>query len=284
MATYQIYTTTEQVRQEIASKTDRREQEIRTLCVAASGGWTRLCRGRFFVPVRQRRYYDYTHSGILKLDEDLVAVETLYTDNGSTTISNYFLKSGEDYNFSPYDKIVLNESTGDTLTYSTTPQRSQSVDGWWCYHEDYANSAWEASGATVTTDSGTSLTVSDANAAGLLGLASPLRVFQYVRLSDGTNYEIALITEVNRETNVLTLIRGINGTSAVTATGSVEVYRVEPEVARIVARLAAFIARSQQSSRADLDRPVFTDQGVIMPARLPADIIEAAKKYRKEEI
>ena len=119
---------------------------------------------RKFYPRRETRFYDYIYPQKIKLDDDLLALDTLKTQNGACTLGSgvLFLGTGKEWNRPPYDRIVVNVSTGSTLNYSATEQRANEITGFWGYHEEYAN-AW--------IDTGTSLAGSYAASATSLSLA-----------------------------------------------------------------------------------------------------------------
>lgn len=287
MAEYGIYTHPETLKAtDLGTISDRDDEAIRQYCVAASRDWDSLCRGRRFYPTLETRYYDMPPDTYkLRLRDDLLEITSIVTGNGTKTLTstNYWLKSGSRYERGPYNMVVIDPLSVDFLDWSTTPMRSQQVTGYWGYHERW-DTAFTNTNATVTTDSGSTIVVSDTAGVDEMLLSPRFRTYCTIKLSDGTDVEYALVTGIDFNTKTLTLIRGINGTTQVTATGAI--YRYEPmeEVERAVRRLAAWYYRMKDTSRPDLDRPIFTDEGIILPPRFPIDISEAAKKYAVYDI
>lgn len=103
----------------------------------------------YFMPVTETRLFDHAwDTSYLRLDQWLLAVSTsgFTTKNGNTTMaaSDYYLMRQGTYNEKPYDRIVMRIGGSNSLEYSGTPQKANSVTGRWGYCEDAAST-----GATV---------------------------------------------------------------------------------------------------------------------------------------
>lgn len=119
---------------------------------------------RHFYPKVETRFYDLKDARELRLEHDLLELQTLKTQNGACTVASgvLFLAAGRDWNQRPYDRIVFDRSSGSLLNFSGTPQRANEVTGVWGYHEAW-DEAW--------VDTGTSLAVSYTASGGSIALA-----------------------------------------------------------------------------------------------------------------
>ncbi len=190
------------------------------------GYWSPLAR---FSP---RRRYRLTYAcDSLALDEDLLEVLSLTTNNGSTTIAStdYFLLSAENNNRPPYNTINLEQGTGAAFVYSSTPQRANAVSGIWGYHQEWAG-AWNLTTATVSdnplSSSATSATVSNIAAADIYGIGKQFKRQQLIRFGAVNTGEYAFITDIS--STALTLVRGVNGTTAASQASGTVIYTFQP--------------------------------------------------------
>jgi hypothetical protein len=274
---------------------------------------------RHFVPVRQTRSYNhpgdigttypypaypastgpvvrpigrYKLADELRLDDDLLQVVTLTTQNGNITISSddYWLMTGENYNYPPYDRIRLKPNGTTTLfSYSGTVFQANQVDGYFGYHEDWAE-AWQqvdtvqddplAAGATV-------VTVADVDGEDEQGLEPRFKTQQLVRFGSGATAEYSYLINKSPETNILTVKRGVNGTTATEhAQGTaIYVYRPMAEIEHALLVLAAWSYRRKDSIGTFDDRPVASPTGmIIMPNYLPPEVRDMIKGYKREPL
>lgn len=275
----------------------------------ASRKFDAFCHGRHFYPIRQARSYDapaspspafggYYNSWnstfpnippitvdntLLELDDDLLEVATLTTNNGSTTISDYLLMTGSTYNFPPYDKIQLKSDGAITeFSFSGTPQSANTVTGTWGYHEQWGQ-AWQDSQDTVEnnplSDSGTSITINDVDGANLFGFTPLFQYQQLLRIES----EYVYVTGKNTTTNTLTVIRGVNGTTAAAHVQNTPIYIYQPmaEIVLAMLTLATYAYRRKDNVGRDSDRGS-TALGIVqMPAKLPADVTDILDIYKR---
>jgi len=294
---------------------------LKRFITKASRSFDAFCHGRRFYPIKETRYYDHpggsgyfsgnissgvlvnggyvtTHGdgvtvgtlpGELLLDDDLLQVDTLTTNNGDTTISasDYFLMTGNSYNFPPYERICLKaDGNQTTFEFSGTAQQANAVTGYWGYHERWAD-AWVDSQDTVQdnplSSSATSLTVSNADGSDILGITPRFQVFQLLRIES----EYLFVTAINTTTNVLTVIRGVNGTTAAShvQNTTIEVYEPMEEIVEAMDILAAYSYRRKDSSGgvgSSQDRPITMANGVIvMPNRLPSEVTDKLGVFKR---
>ena len=317
MATYGVYATMAQIKEYLVNLKGeyvKDNQIIQRFALQASRRLDRACK-RHFMPVRETRTYDHPGGGyttaaypqnitgphltsassyvstpaVLCVDEDLLEIATLTTQNGSTTISasNYFLKSGDEYNRSPYERIELKtDGTQTTFLYSGTTQQANSVDGFWGYHDDWDN-AW-AQVDTVQdnplTSSDTTVTVADVDGVDEQGFTPRFHLQQLIRFGPDSSAEYAYITGKSEEANTLTVVRGVNGTTAAEQTQSTDIYVYRPmaDIQEALLLLAVYSYRRKDSVGTVDDRALASSTGVlVMPPKLPEEVSSAISAYRK---
>jgi hypothetical protein len=157
------YTTREAVKRALLLAGDDRNRQVDDLVEAASRQIERFTR-RFFIPRTETRKYYWPQETVtswrLWLDQGIISVSSLTTDNGDTTIpsTNYFL---EPLNFGPpYDRIEINLATSSFFSARTTRQRAIAVTGDWGWD---ANTQAAGTLAAAMDASQTTLDCSDAS-------------------------------------------------------------------------------------------------------------------------
>jgi hypothetical protein len=321
--THGVYATPEQVKRYLISLNDetfnpdnlneRDEDLIRRFTIQAARAFDAFCRGRHFYPVRQTRLYNHPNgsnavSGTqsypspfgtvtvgfadeLRLDEDLLEVVTLTTNNGDTVIAagDYFLLTGPNYNYSPYDRICLKRDGDQSVfLYSGTTQQANSIDGYWGYHQDWSN-AWANSQDTVQdapslSSSATTLTVANVDGVNHLGLTPRFETFQLLRIES----EYLFVTSMDRNANTMTVIRGVNGTTAASHAQSkqIDVFQPMPEIVAAMQVMTAHAYRRKDVVGTQTDRPIATTAAsgvIIMPPRLPEEVQSILKVYKRSD-
>jgi hypothetical protein len=267
---------------------------------------------RHFQPIKETRYFDdpthkelnqhtwlnpYTRFSPIRrwlvseecrqlfLDDDLLEVSLLTTNNTATTITaaDYYLVSADNDNRTPYNVIELVTGSSAAFLYSTTPQRANAVTGFWGYHENWAG-AWIASQDTVEnnplSDSGTSITVNDADGADLYGFMPRFQVQQLIRIEA----EYLYLTAKNTTSNTLTVIRGVNGTTAAAHAQNtpIYIYQPMPEIVGAMQVLGAYSYRRKDTAGTPGEQGLTAPNGVlVMPAKLPNDVTDILNVYRR---
>lgn len=141
----------------------------------------------------------------------------------------------------PYHKLRL-VCYGSWYSFcnSTNEWPLVKITGTWGYHRDWAN-AWQTittlNGAIVSTTA-TSITLTNVDAADAWGLTPGISAGSLIRIDS----EYLEVTATNTTTNVATVRRGVNGSTAAThlTSTAVEAYQVEDAIRDVVARQAAF--------------------------------------------
>lgn len=306
MANYGAYIPWEGLKQyiPIPSNQPRDDANLFRICIEASRKFDAHCHGRHFYPTKETRSYDYpgrytlagggtfpnvptgyTNNACLELDEDLLEVAALTTQNGAQVITSadYMLMTGDKYNFPPYDRIKLaSDGTVTAFSYSGSPQQANAVTGFWGYHEHWAD-AWMDSQDTVEdnplSSSATTLTVNDADGIDLYGLTPRFMVQQLLKIES----EWLFVTGKNTSTNVLTVIRGVNGTTAAAhvLNTPIYIYQPMPEIVQAMEVLATYIYRRRESVGSQGDRGVAANGVLVMPSKLPQDVTDILDIYKR---
>jgi hypothetical protein len=222
-------------------------------------------------------------------EEDLLEVKGLSDLNGASEIdtSVYWLKTGDRWNLTPYDRIVIDDSSGSLFNFSGTPQRAIRLDGVVGYHSQYNNSAWIDSGASLTSDLAETVTVASVSASGAFNAVGESPRFsqgQLWKMGSGSNEEFAYVQDTT-DGNAVRLIRGINGTSAYSHAATTRVFTWQPErdIEHSATELAAFM---YLKATAPLTNRVTNLQLGIMetPNTWPEQTLDRIKRYRKSYI
>lgn len=235
--------------------------------------------GKQFTAYSETRYFDALslwqggslHGYELLLDKPLLSVTTLTNGNAVVIDSaDYLLLPRNDT-----DKHSIYYDGG--WTYSDIPYGAIQVDGVWCVRSRLSE-AWRSSGDTVQSNplssSGTSLTVSDADGLDANGYTPRFSAGQLIRIES----EYLEVLAANTTTNVLTVRRGVNGTTAAShVQGTViDTFIVEPEVSHAVARWAGYLYKR----RGEFQKSTY--DGVIStswPVDIPGDVQNVMARY-----
>jgi len=245
---------------------------------------------RKFYPRLETRYYDHpvnaSNKRRIMLDDDLVSLSSFTNGDGSDLPTTEFLQHpiNEDV------KYALELEPGSTysweldLTNGKYQKACLAVAGYWGFHMDWSN-AWDSVDTVGDTGgidaSSTSLTVSDIDGDNSYGYGPRISRGDLIQIES----EMCYVTAAATDTNIATLVRAVNGTTAAAhANGKVvEVFRVWPMAKHIVRRLAVWLYK-QNFAPLDVDRPAITPDGVtILPMALPKDIQYMISLIRRPE-
>lgn len=232
--------------------------------------WLDAATARKFYPEIATYSFDYQGADALSLGRfDLISLTTLTTNNGGTAIDsgNVFLTNDGDYNLTPYNQIAIDSGTSSEFTYTGTAQKSQTVTGIFGFHDDYSNAYSNVNTlAGDQSDSATTATVSNGN------LFSP---GQTIRIGTEWQYISSIAN------NVLTVKRGMNGSTAAAHLTGVTVERYAPmvDVVRATLRLATWLYKQNASPMA-YELQTGPDGTVIIPPEAPADVLAFVETYK----
>jgi hypothetical protein len=268
----------------LASQNDADDPKLIGLLGRASRSIEKYCR-RPFHPTRDTKYYDYRQSQEIRFRHDLLEIDTLATNNGASVLPNgiLLLKTGDDYNFPPYDRVVIRTDSGSTFNYSGTDQKASEVTGFWGYHEDYAN-AW--------VDTGTSLGGSHVSGASQLTVLGGSTGFsdidwQAPRFAAGDTLKIGgeMFFAAGGNGTSVNVVPAFNGTSANHHASGVPIYRYEPEadIQWATIRLAAWL--NGQAMTPYENKTAFIAIGQIsIPSTWGKDIADRLDRFIKPMI
>ena len=253
----------------------------------ASRSIDKYCRRKFY-PQRETRYYNYRFGDVLKLDSELLQLDTLTTQNGGETIdlSAVILQTGENYNYGPWDTIVLRSDSGSQFNYSGTDQKANAVVGFWGYRENYGEEAWVNTGTSLAGSyaaSGTSLSLAGAGSAGVG--ASDVN-YDAPRISPGDLLMVGgemFNVVAGSGPNQSIVIPHSNGTSANNHASGTAIYKYapEPDINWTTIRLTSWLYGQGMSPYES--KTAFIQLGTItMPTNaISSDIKDRLDRFRK---
>ena len=211
--------------------------------------------------------------GRLALDDDLLALDSVV--NGNVVVIPLTELVTEPANLYPKHILRLKRGSDYRWLPGTNGEREQviAVAGLWGYRQGYAT-AWVNSLDTVRDLGGISataatITVSDADAAAA-DLESPrFQAGQLLKLAD----EFVTVLAVNTTTNVLTVARAANGTTAAVHAQGVAVFIFRPAGKIQLAATRLVVWRYRQKDVNTFDKSTSFETGItIVPATIPNDI------------
>jgi hypothetical protein len=259
------------------------DTRIRLMCRYASAQWDRMTR-RPCWPEKKTRYYDLMNSRYFTLDSDLLAITSLTDSSGNTLVEGTDVLA---YPLSgpPYNRIEIKLDSGESLNYSGTTQKAITLAGVWGWHDDWAN-AFEASGDTVLDTGGitaaaTSITVSDADGADAWGVTPRFDADTLLKIED----EYLWLTALSTSTNILTVVRGVNGSTAAThaKTTPIYVYKPPQDMAKHITRWVMFLY--DQKDTGQFETVVYPEAGVTrVPAGIPVDVAMGIDQHRQRKV
>lgn len=169
--------------------------------------------GRRFSPHVATLAHDVNprHPDELLLADDLLQLDSITNGDGSSIDVVDVITLPEAALDGPIS--VLRLAGGRAFNWTETPLRAVAVSGIWGWHDRWTR-AWFDSGDTVQDNplnsSSSTITVSDADGADSYGISPRFQIGQLLRLED----EYVRVLAVNTATNMLTVLRGVNGTTA----------------------------------------------------------------------
>lgn len=231
--------------------------------------------GRWFAPVIQTRRYCLPEGGVLLLDGDLLALDTL--TNGDGTVIPAGALHLHPAAGSVKASIVL-DRTQAAFVCVGDPVDAIQVTGVWGYHPDWAT-AWRDSGDAVADDplaaDAVTVTVSDADGADAAGESPRFAAGQLLTL----DAEYLRVLAVDAETNTLSVARGVHGsTAAQHAEGSaLAVYQPPADIVQVSLRVAAWLYRQKDAGYVQVAGGL-RGQMTVPPA-LPEDVQQILAPY-----
>lgn len=207
--------------------------------------------------------YDRIDSGrnafILPPGETLLAL-TSATLNGSAVTASAYPATRNPIT------MIRRTDGGTWYENGTDNPPSVVISGVWGYHKAYAR-AWaevDALAAAIVSTSATTLTVGDVDGVDPYGFRPRISVGNLLKIDD----ELFEVTDTNTSSNVVTVRRGANGTTAAThlIAAPVSTWQTDDNVRRVTARQAGLL----YARRGVYEQQQITDVGVIT---YPADLL-----------
>lgn len=270
----------------LASADTSDDDHLRDFLRAASRAIDRYTH-RVFYPYRRTSYFDLPERrDIIRIDDDLLEVKGLSHLNGASEFDSntYWLKAGDDWNKTPYDRIVIDtDRTGSVLNFTVTPRRAIHTDLILGYNSDYDN-AWIDSGASLTngiTATQTEVTISGSIGSDLIGNAPRFEEGQIWKIDDEF-----ILASSGVSSSAIETVRGINGTTAAVhaASATVEVFNIELDIEFATRRLAAM--EYHQSHAPYTGRTITINLGTVIESQeeWPQDVKGRLERHRKHRI
>ncbi len=237
---------------------------------------------RIFYPQIDTKSFDYKNPWEIRFDPfDLVEATTVTTANGNTTIDSgdYYLMTGKRHDLYPKDRLVLRTDSGVTLNVSDRYQQANQITGVWVTHDDWPK-AWRGSLDTIQsnplTSGGTSLTVNDADGADARGITKRFSLGQLLAIES----EYVYVAGVSISTNVLTIVRAQNGTTAVAHVQNTAITIFQPIYAIWQACLLA-ASYFYQLPEAPFGTVQSLEDTYTIPLTLPQSAVELIEPWRR---
>lgn len=205
----------------------------------------------------------------LLLDDDLLALDSVTGNDGSSYATGDLLliPGGEQ------PASVIEYLTGNVFTWADTPVQAISVTGTWGWHDCWSE-AWRDS-ADVVKDaalgaSDTTITIGDAEGSDTEGVSPRFQVGQLLKIED-EYLRITAITVNAGSDDALTVLRGVNGTTAAAHAQNTGIYSYQPaaDVTLLCLRWAGWLYRE-------------TDGRI--PDRVPAALLETLAPLRRVRV
>ena len=200
--------------------------------------------GRRFCPRQKAIQHNYSSSLELLLDDDLLELTSLTNGDGSSINLTDVIPVPDE---APFSYLRLTGSSA--FTWNSSPLQAVTVNGIWGWH-DRPVEMWRVSGDTVQNNplssSGTSLTVTGAGGVDIEAIAPRFQVGHLLKIDT----EYLRVTAVNTATNVLTVLRAANGTSATSHTLNTPIYTYQPpaELNALALRWAGWLYKEADSA------------------------------------
>jgi hypothetical protein len=250
----------------VTDKDDRLDEAI-----AGASEFIEEYTDRIFIPWTGTKEFDWQSTGKLWLGEDLLSAAPTITYNAAANTvaaGDYFLYplNAADRN-KPYEWIEI-LLTDDQLWYDDTRQSDIAVTGKWGYSE--------ITKSITTINEGAQYSSSDLT----------------LTVTSGTNIEIGMTLLIESEqlfvenvsTNDVTVIRGVNGTTAAAHDDATAVQAIFPP---LQIRMAANALAARAFMRGEsqwTDRTQAGDLGFSYFKSMPSEVESALRKFQREVV
>ena len=252
---------------------------LRLFTGQASRWFEQMCHGRLFFPKVETRTFDFTNTLLLRLDNDLLELSEVAIDGEVQVLADFFVYP---LNVFPKSRIEVDVSSASSFTFSNTPQKAITITGIWGYHEAW-NDAWidtlDSSQQNMLAGD-TTLEFADIDG---LDENGELRVTEQstIRLEN----EYMYISAVDTGTNIATVVRGINGTTAATHAQFTQIDRFQPMAVVIdaVRHRANWMYLKRDTPEDGSSTVIIPGTGAILP-EIPQNIRMAIRTLRDKRL
>jgi hypothetical protein len=202
--------------------------------------------GRRFCPRVAALAHTFTGATQLLLDDDMLELTALTNGDGTSINPNSVIAMPGS---TPYSGLLLTD--GETFVWDDRKEGAITVTGIWGWHDRWA-SAWRDTADTVQNNPlssvATTITVSDADGADSETETPRFQVGHLLKIEN----EYVRVLAVNTGTNVLTVQRGVCGTTAASHAQNTPIYTYQPpaDVAALALRWAAWLYREPDTAAA----------------------------------
>jgi len=220
--------------------------------------------GRRFSPRQKAIQHNYSSSLELLLDDDLLELTSITNGDGSSLNLTDVIPVPDE---APFSYLRLTGSSA--FTWNSSPLQAVTVNGIWGWHDRPAE-MWRVSGDTVQNNplssSATNLTVMDADGADSDGSFPRFQVGHLLKIDS----EFLRVTAVNTVSNIVTVTRAANGTTAASHTLNTPIWAYQPpaEINDVALRWASWLYK-------DADPSAFA---------MPDALQEALAAFRRVEV
>ena len=169
----------------------------------------------YFAPYTEEREYELTYANIdsgrnafiLPSGETLLALTSVSLNGTAITASGYPPTRNP-------IKMIRRTDGGSWYENGTDDPSTVKITGVWGFHADYAHgyAVVDALAAAIVSTSATTLTVADVDGTDEYGFTPRISAGNLLKIDD----ELLEVTATNTSTNVVTVRRGVNGTTAAT--------------------------------------------------------------------
>jgi hypothetical protein len=205
MADYGCYANLTEFKAALAESGTSEDSRLLTALEDASRRIDDHCQ-RHFYSKTATRYYTGRESRRLLLDDDLLTVATLKTDEDDDYDYDY-LWTTDDYHLMPFNEVVKWElRTKPNGDYSfPRNERGVEIAGIWGYGDGWSATPWLPTSCTITAADGTGLTLVPSD-------QSLLRVGQTIIVGTEQMY-VTTLTDGGVGADSMTVVRAVNGTT-----------------------------------------------------------------------
>lgn len=242
-----------------------------TECCQSASAFITAQTGRSFVPYRDSLTIVWDDvkfdikRGRLPLNEDLLILSTLDFGALSITASDYRVSPSSAL---PTDALFLSRTSMTGAVYDFGA--AYVIDGIWGYVTNLSQ-AWTRAQASLSIGSTTATAITVT-----VGTSVNYETLSYLKIDD----EYLQVTDIDLATDVLTVVRGVNGTTAAIH-NSAALYRFnpEPDVAKAATLLAAYFYQR----RSDAAGSVQYSDGSINLDAYPINVRDVIRQYQRKK-